>query len=120
MQDDQTAQGTRFQGTAGFMAPEMIVTSLHGPPYAIDIWSLGSITYYMLTNRLVLCELADLYSYGVGNQDGLLCDYTGSNVTLDAKDFIAKLLARSPQARLTASDALSSQWIAGLARYSLL
>ena len=47
----------------------MIVSNLSGLPYAIDMWSLGSIAYYMLTNRIFLGEFV-LYNYGTGNQEG--------------------------------------------------
>jgi serine/threonine protein kinase len=99
------------------MAPEMIVPSLSGPPYAVDMWSLGSIAYYMLTNSIFLGEFADLYKYGTGNEERPSCVYTGVDVTSNAKEFVVRLLARSPRARPTADDALTSEWMASFAKY---
>jgi serine/threonine protein kinase len=115
--EGQTVQGTLYRGTAGFMAPEMIIPSLRGPQYAIDVWSIGSMAYYMLTNRIFLREFDDLYKYGTGDKEHLSCIYTGVDVTASAKDFITKLLARSPRARLTVDEALSSEWMASFAKY---
>jgi serine/threonine protein kinase len=114
--EGQTIQGTLYRGTAGFMAPEMIVSDLRGPQYAIDMWSIGSMAYYMLTNRIFLHEFADLYKYGTGDKEHPSCIYTGVDVTASAKDFIAKLLARSPRARPTVDDALSGEWMASFAK----
>jgi serine/threonine protein kinase len=115
--DGQTARGTLFQGTAGFMAPEMIVSNLSGPQYAIDMWSVGSMTYYMLTNRIFLREFGNLYEYGTGSEECPSCIYTGVDVTSSAKVFVGRLLARSPRARLTVDEALSSEWMASFAEY---
>jgi serine/threonine protein kinase len=71
--------------------------------------------YYMMTNRIFLRAFVDLYKYGTGNEEHPSCDYSGVDVTSTAKDFIARLLARSPRARPTADDALSSEWMT--ARY---
>jgi serine/threonine protein kinase len=117
IQDGHTAQGTLYQGTSGFMAPEMIVRSLSGPPYAIDMWSLGAMAYYILTHRIFLPEIADLFEYGTGDEETPSCIYTGLDVTSRAQDFVARLLARLPQARPTADEALSTEWMASLERY---
>jgi serine/threonine protein kinase len=115
-QDGQTAQGTLYQGTAGFMAPEMIVPSLSGPQYAIDMWSIGSMTYFMLTNRVFLRDFGDLYKFGTRIESPSL-NYIGVTVSSSAREFIAKLLERLPRARLTVDQALSSEWVASLAKY---
>ena len=117
IQDSQTAQGTLYQGTTGFMAPEMVVPNLSGPQYAIDMWSLGSLVYYMLTNRIFLHEIANLYEYGTSDREYPLCSYIGVIVTPSAQYFISKLLARLPRVRLTADEALSSEWMTSLAKY---
>src|SRR3569833_1886095 len=51
IQDGHTAQITMGQGTHGFMAPEMIISTLTGSAYALELWSLGSMANYMLTTR---------------------------------------------------------------------
>jgi serine/threonine protein kinase len=117
LQEGQTVQGTLYQGTAGFMAPEMIIPSLRGPLTAIDMWALGSMAFFMLTNRIFLLELAELYQYAVGNAEKPSCDYVGVHVTSMATEFVSTLLARSPHHRPTADDALSSAWVASLAMY---
>lgn len=96
------------------MAPEMVVPSLSGPPYAIDMWSMGSMAYFMLTNRLFLYDIGELFKFGLGVENPSL-NYIGVTVSPSAKAFIAGLLERLPQARLTADEALSSEWVASLA-----
>jgi serine/threonine protein kinase len=116
IQEGQSEPGTLRQGTMGYMAPEMVVPSLSGSPYGIDMWSLGSMVYYMLTNNIFLRNIADLVQYATGNEESPSCVYTGLDVTSSAKDFIASLFARSPWGRPTVNEALSSEWIASLTR----
>jgi len=93
------------------MAPELIISTLKGSAYALDMWSLGSMTYYMLTNRIPIRDLRDLHRYGIGVTDSFADDYSPAVVTQNAQVFISKLLARSPQDRPSADEALSSEWM---------
>ena len=99
------------QGTSGYMAPEMIISVLNGSAYALDMWSLGSMTYYMLTNRVPIRDLRDLHRYGTGATDRIADDYSPATVTQTAKAFVSKLLARNPQDRPSADEALSAEWM---------
>ncbi len=105
-----------YQGSPGFMAPEMILTSLQGSPYAVDLWSLGSMAYHMLTGRVVLRDFPELLKYGNGEQRYLSHDYTGLDVTSSAKEFVKKLLARKPADRPKAEEALFSDWMTNIPR----
>jgi len=111
IQDGHTAQFTMGQGTHGFMAPEMIISTLTGSAYALDMWSLGCMAYYMLTNRVPVVDLRDLHRYGSGAAHCVGGDYSRVVVTRHAKEFVSKLLARDPNDRLSADEALSHEWI---------
>jgi serine/threonine protein kinase len=73
----------------------------------------------MLTHCLFLHDFTDLHNYGTGNEEAPSRIYTGVDVTSSSKDFVARLLVRSPQARPTVDEALSSEWMASLARYGV-
>ncbi|KAL2130347.1 hypothetical protein VTI74DRAFT_6573 [Chaetomium olivicolor] len=71
-------------------------------------------TYYMLTNRLPISGLQDLYRYGSGAVDSIASDYSTVVVTQEAKDFVSRLLARNAKDRPTAEEALSGEWMNGI------
>jgi len=99
-------------GTPGYVAPEV----LKGKGYdkAVDMWSVGVITYILLCgfppfyddNVQVLFEqiMAGSFDYP---------DPWWSDVSDSAKDFINKLLDVDPKKRLNAAEALNHPWIQG-------
>eukprot|EP00466_Bigelowiella_natans_P004121 jgi/Bigna1/35374/e_gw1.9.99.1 len=105
------------QGTKVYMAPEMLKKKYDEKA---DLWSLGVITYQLLTGHLPFCkhdseirrlrpeDLEDrILNYGID----VLSSPTWDNVSTEAKDFILKILERDPAARLSAQEALDHPWI---------
>ncbi|CAH1796944.1 unnamed protein product [Owenia fusiformis] len=99
-------------GTPGYCAPEVLL----GRKYtsAVDLWSVGVITYILLCGyEPFYCEQeADMY------KKIIKCDYEfheswWSDVSENAKDLVRKLLVTDPEKRLTAREALQHQWVTG-------
>lgn len=97
-------------GTPEFVAPEVInYDPLHT---ASDMWSIGVITYILLTG----CS-----PYLGDDKQETFVNVCSNNYSLDetlfastsemATDFIQKLLVRQPEKRLTATDCLNHPWI---------
>ncbi|KAL3816468.1 hypothetical protein ACHAXA_009893 [Cyclostephanos tholiformis] len=105
-------------GTPGYVAPEII----NGDPYdeAVDMWSIGVILYILLGGYPPFTD---------DNQRRLFRkirkgrfefhDEYWHNVSNDAKDLISGLLRVDANARLSALDALGSNWISQVSDESL-
>ncbi|KAI9059591.1 Pkinase-domain-containing protein [Trametes sanguinea] len=97
-------------GSFGYVAPEVLNKKGHGK--AVDIWSIGIITYVML------CGYSPFRSDDVKE---LIRETTEakvefhkqywSNVSEEAKDFIKTLLNPDPSKRPTAEEALQHKWL---------
>lgn len=97
-------------GTPFFVAPEVIRAETYTP--AVDIWSLGVLTYNMLSGKLpfdgnnikeVLRRVrAGRYTFPAEEWD---------DMSDEAKDFIRGLLELDPKKRLTAREALAHPWL---------
>jgi len=97
-------------GSPEYVAPEV----LECKPYdkACDLWSVGVITYVLLTgcfpfwdkNNAVLYEKIRRSEYGWP---------TGLEISAEAKDLIRHLIERSPEKRYTAEQALQHPWVSG-------
>ncbi|KAG8527006.1 uncharacterized protein KY384_008435 [Bacidia gigantensis] len=99
-------------GSFGYAAPEIMLKQGHGK--AVDMWSLGVITYTLL------CGYSPFRSENVAD----LIEETRSgriifhgrywkDVSSDAKDFVLALLQPNPDKRLTSEEALNHIWLTG-------
>ncbi|ORY47320.1 Pkinase-domain-containing protein [Rhizoclosmatium globosum] len=102
-------------GSPFYVAPDVLNVkwgSGEGYGRAVDMWSLGVITFILLSG----------YPPFTGNSNSIIfqkifnCDYEfdpeyWNDVSPSAKDFIEKLLVLDPNERLTASEALQHKWL---------
>ncbi|XP_018591070.2 striated muscle preferentially expressed protein kinase-like isoform X2 [Scleropages formosus] len=102
-------QYSRRQGTPEFMPPEMVKGDVVGPP--ADIWSVGVLTYIMLSGRLPFLEAnpADTEARILAAKFDLSKLY--QNVSQSASLFLKKILCSYPWARPTIKDCFSNSWL---------
>jgi len=113
---NEDEQLTTYCGSPEYVAPEVLACA----PYekAVDLWSVGVITYILLTgflpfydkNHAILFEKIQNVDY---NWDDC------PEVSPAAKHFIQHLLVKDPKKRYTADLALSHPWVKGEAPLKL-
>ncbi|KAK3098938.1 hypothetical protein FSP39_024479 [Pinctada imbricata] len=94
-------------GTPGYCAPEVLAGNTY--TYAVDLWSIGVITY------ILLCGYEPFYCESERDQYKkiLKADYQ-----FDSADFVEKMLHIDPRKRLTLNHALRHPWVQGIAAKS--
>ncbi|XP_048835461.1 striated muscle preferentially expressed protein kinase-like isoform X2 [Brienomyrus brachyistius] len=97
------------QGILEFMSPEMVKGDVVGPP--ADIWSVGVLTYIMLSGRLPFQEAnpADTEAKIQAAKFDLSKLY--QNVSQSASLFLKKILCSYPWARPTIKDCFNNSWL---------
>jgi calcium/calmodulin-dependent protein kinase I len=90
-------------GSLHYLAPEVILA--HPYTNACDLWSLGVITFVILTGMLPFDD-AKAITEGKYHTEELHA------VSASAKDFIAKLLVVDPTRRMDGPSALQHAWLA--------
>lgn len=97
-------------GTPGYVAPEI----LEGVPYGTkaDMWSIGIIVYILLGGYPPFIEdnQRELFRKIRKGDFEFHEEYWGS-VSDEAKDLISSLLKVNPRQRLSATEALKSNWV---------
>lgn len=113
LQEDSSFRPTIGQGTLKFMAPEMLgMVSEKRYPYAVDIWSLGVIGFFLLANTFPFEDLDHLGQYARGVAQFGEEKLIALEVSLTAAHFLKSLLSPNPQSRPSALDARSHEWMA--------
>ena len=108
-------------GTPAFIAPEMLgyVQSSDGLDNsytnAVDIWSLGVITFLILTGENLFKEQRRLGQYVHGTFEFPLDTLLGNKVSREGCDFIRSSLAPKPEDRLRTKESLKHPWLDFLA-----
>lgn len=101
-------------GTPSYVAPEVLLDLPDGYGPAVDMWSIGVVTY------ILLCGFPPFYS----DDAGVLFDKIKSgkfefpapywnSISPSAKHLVSRLLQVDPKARLTLDKTISHPWIAG-------
>lgn len=103
---------TTMAGSFGYAAPEVMLKQGHGK--AVDMWSLGVITYTLL------CGYSPFRSENISDlveecRSGRIIFHERywKDVSKDAKEFILSLLQPDPKKRATSGEALKHRWLEG-------
>lgn len=103
---------TTMAGSFGYAAPEVMLKQGHGK--AVDMWSLGVITYTLL------CGYSPFRSENLNDlvdecRNGRIVFHERywKDVSKDAKDFIMCLLQPDPKKRATSQQAMKHVWLEG-------
>jgi serine/threonine protein kinase len=80
---------------------------------AVDIWSLGCITYGLLTSKAPFSDNRELAKFCRGRLAFLVQNLEENKVTTDAIVFLKQLLVAEPPERKSAQESLVSLWLTG-------
>lgn len=102
-------------GTEPYLAPEVKgifsmdtkQEDLRTYSFAVDIWSIGAITFQMTTSKFPFSDQWQLSNYVVRGSPFPI----NSLMTQICADFVKSTMARSPGKRPTAQEALSLAWL---------
>ena len=99
-------------GTLPYAAPEF----LESKPIdkSVDIWSIGIITYYLLTGILPFDDINGDYKViedKIINSNVIYPEKYWNSISLDAKNFVMSILKKNPQDRINIKDILNHPWI---------
>lgn len=105
---------TTYCGSPEYVAPEVLECGKRGIPYekSIDLWSVGVITYILLTGFLPFYDANHKQLFKKIQN----VDYTWDDcptVSPQAKHFIEHLLVKDPKKRITAEQALEHAFTEG-------
>ncbi|KAJ5392023.1 hypothetical protein N7509_007513 [Penicillium cosmopolitanum] len=110
-----------FNGTPAFTAPEVYqhtwqpretiqeINSYFAPE--VDLWSIGAISYYLLTGQLPFFYQKDLFAYQRGEIELPLGALGQFQASPEALLFMKAMLVSDPSSRLPARDALDHAWL---------
>jgi len=99
-------------GTPGYVAPEVLAQKPYGK--AVDVWSIGVISYILLCGYPPFYDESDSYLFaqilkGEFEFDSPYWD----DISDSAKDFIRRLMCVDVNKRYTCREALQHPWICG-------
>lgn len=101
-------------GTAQYVAPEILDFQVEGYDERCDMWSVGVVVYILLGGYAPFEGPPDELAQFIIRGDYEFHDKYWADISESAKDMIHGMLQVDPDYRLTATDALSCEWM-GLA-----
>lgn len=105
-------------GTQYFQAPEIlgyIEDSEESSEYtsAVDIWSLGCVTFQLLTRKVPFQDFRSIRLYSQKKTPFPIVDLEKGSISDKGIGFIKDLMVPDPSKRLTAKLALQAAWLEG-------
>lgn len=99
-------------GTPGYVAPEVLMQHPYGK--AVDVWSIGVITYILLCGYPPFYAETDpeLFEQIKKAEFEFESPYW-DEISAAAKNFIMKLMEKEPEKRYTCRQAMQDPWISG-------
>ncbi|NXJ10540.1 MYLK2 kinase, partial [Odontophorus gujanensis] len=101
-------------GTPEFLSPEVV--NYEQVSYSTDMWSMGVITYMLLSGLSPF--LGDNDTETLNNvlaANWYFDEETFENVSAEAKDFVSNLIIKEKSARMSAGQCLQHPWLTNLA-----
>eukprot|EP01120_Amphizonella_sp_Union-15-10_P007060 TRINITY_DN2347_c0_g4_i1.p1 TRINITY_DN2347_c0_g4~~TRINITY_DN2347_c0_g4_i1.p1 ORF type:complete len:272 (+),score=68.08 TRINITY_DN2347_c0_g4_i1:278-1093(+) len=97
-------------GTPGYVAPEVLMCETYDK--SVDMWGIGIITYILLAGYPPFYAESDTALFEkIMNAEYDFDDECWDDVSDLAKDFIRHLLAKDPNERLSAPQAIKHPWL---------
>ncbi|KAF2269337.1 kinase-like protein [Lojkania enalia] len=113
--ENVTLTASTTKGTPGYMAPELqgFLSSKNSskPSCSVDMWSLGEITFRMLTKKTVFDSPYDLFLYATTQQPLPTAPLVRAKVSEDSIHFIEHCMMVDPDLRFSAQQGLQCSWI---------
>ncbi|KFO88916.1 Myosin light chain kinase 2, skeletal/cardiac muscle, partial [Buceros rhinoceros silvestris] len=106
-------------GTPEFLSPEVV--NYEQVSYSTDMWSMGVITYMLLSGLSPF--LGDNDTETLNNvlaADWYFDEETFESVSDEAKDFVSNLIIKEKSARMSAGQCLKHPWLNNLAEKAKL
>ena len=99
-------------GTPSYMAPELWSDYETEYNSSVDMWAIGVVTFMLLSGRRPFHSSDPREKARIIREEPVKFDgHDWAHISHDAKDFIKKLLSKSPSKRASASQALKLPWI---------
>lgn len=96
-------------GTPYYVAPE-VLKGVYGKE--CDMWSLGVMTYYMITGDPPFHAESDSELFdAIIKADVTYTKKQLKDISKEAQDFISRLLVKTPDFRMTAQECLEHPWL---------
>ena len=98
-------------GTLSYVAPEVLLEKSYNNK--IDLWSLGVITYLIVSGKLPFDHRQDDQEIARQTiyEEPSFKNNIWKKISKDCIDFISKLLVKDPEKRMNIKDALEHNWI---------
>ena len=115
--EESLTVSSTLKGTLGFLAPELlgfVKPSNESRPQdtqAADMWSLGEITFRILTGEPTFRNMSLLAAYIQTPENFPSNTLLAHSVGSDVCDFLKRVMVPTPEERLSARDALLHDWM---------